>query len=109
THTHVPTADATILPIDVPGGGGSPGLGGTAYISDLGMCGPQDSILGRRVDRVLAHMTTSMPHPFDVADGRPSVQGVFLEIDERARRATHIERLDLPADVTRPPFVAGGY
>ena len=57
THTHIPTADATVLP------------GGTAYITDLGMTGPYDSVLGRRKDRVLAHMTTAMPHPFDVASG----------------------------------------
>ena len=59
THTHVPTADERILPINVPGSNGTPGRGGTAYITDIGMCGPQDSILGRRVDRVLTHMTTS--------------------------------------------------
>src|SRR6476620_759111 len=57
THTHVPTADAKILP------------GGSAFISDLGMCGPYDSILGRRKDRVLKYMTTSMPQNFEVATG----------------------------------------
>ena len=55
THTHIPTADAHILP------------GGSAYITDLGMCGPYDSVLGRRKDRVLKYMTTNMPSPFDVA------------------------------------------
>ena len=57
THTHVPTADARILP------------GGTAFISDLGMCGPYDSVLGRRKEPVLKYMTTNMPIPFDVATG----------------------------------------
>jgi len=52
THTHIPTADAKIL------------AGGTAFISDLGMCGPYDSVLGRRKDKVLRFMTTSMPTQF---------------------------------------------
>lgn len=107
THTHIPTADARILPTDVPGGGGSPGRGGTGYVTDLGMCGPIDSVLGRRVDRVLTHMTTSMPAPFDVADGRPTVQGIFLEIDERVRRTVRIERVEMAADVTKRPFASG--
>ncbi|MFP4145073.1 MAG: YmdB family metallophosphoesterase [Phycisphaeraceae bacterium] len=106
THTHVPTADARLLPTDVVGGGGRIGPGGTAYVSDLGMCGPMDSVLGRRVDRVLSHMTTSMPTPYDVADGRPMVQGIFLEIDERARQAVRIERIEMEADPSRPPFAS---
>src|SRR5580692_8644182 len=57
THTHIPTADARVLP------------GGSAAITDLGMCGPYDSVLGRRKDRVLKHMTTNMPQPFDIATG----------------------------------------
>jgi 2',3'-cyclic-nucleotide 2'-phosphodiesterase len=93
THTHVATADARILPH------------GTGYITDLGMTGPQESVLGRRIDRVLAHMTTSMPAPFDVAEGDPRVCGVFLEIDPTSRRTTHIERIELKADTGAPPFV----
>lgn len=92
THTHVATADARILPH------------GTAFISDLGMCGPHDSIIGRRVDRVLSQMTTAMPAPFDVAVGDPRVCGVFLEIDESRRVATAIERIELQADPHAPPF-----
>ncbi len=62
THTHIPTADAKILE------------GGSAYISDLGMCGPYDSVLGRRKDRVIKYMTSNMPAPFDVADDRNAPQ-----------------------------------
>ncbi|MEM6332496.1 MAG: TIGR00282 family metallophosphoesterase [Planctomycetota bacterium] len=89
THTHVPTADHRILPAGVPGS--HAGVPGTAYISDLGMSGPPDSVLGRRVDRVLKHMTTAMPSPFDVADGPALVSGVLLTIDDRSGRATRID------------------
>lgn len=95
THTHVPTADARILDQ------------GTAYITDLGMCGPQESVLGRKIDRVLTYMTTAMPAPFDVAEGDPRACGVLIEISDHSSRATHIERIELKADVNAPPFVAG--
>lgn len=105
THTHTPTADARILPGEVDGTGTpNVGAGGTAFISDLGMTGPHDSVLGRRADRVVAHMTTNMPHPFDVAEGNPRVQGVVIDIDEKSHRATAIEHIDLPADASRQPF-----
>lgn len=112
THTHIPTADARILPAAPLHGrpGGAPTLGaagGTAYITDMGMSGPYDSVLGRRIDRVLHHMSTSMHAPFDVAEGNPRVCGVAIEVDPASRRATAIERIDMPADVTRPPFTAG--
>lgn len=92
THTHVATADARILPH------------GTAFITDLGMCGPHDSIIGRRVDRVVSQMTTSMPSPFDVAVGDPRVCGVFMAIDEQRGTAEAIERIELRADPHAPPF-----
>jgi 2',3'-cyclic-nucleotide 2'-phosphodiesterase len=92
THTHVPTADARVLPK------------GTAYITDLGMCGPYESIIGRRIDRVLTHMTTGMPAPFDVAEGDVRVCGAVVEIDTRTRLATSIERIELRADRNAPPF-----
>lgn len=92
THTHVPTADAKLLP------------GGTGYITDLGMTGPYESIIGRRIDRVLIHMTTAMPAPFDVAGGDVRLCGVLVDIDEKSRRAVHIERIEMAADMQAPPF-----
>jgi hypothetical protein len=86
THTHIPTADAKVL------------AGGTAYISDLGMCGPYDSVLGRRKDKVLRHMTTSMPTPFDVATGDVRMCGALAEIDETTGRAISIERIEVKGD-----------
>jgi len=94
THTHVQTADARVLPR------------GTAHISDLGMCGPERSVLGRKVEPVLQHMTTAMPSPFDVAEQEPTVNGVVVDIDESSRRAIRIERISRPANENAPPFVA---
>ncbi len=85
THTHVPTADQRVL------------AKGTAYVSDLGMCGPWDSILGRRTDRVLKHMLTSMPTMFDVALGHPRLSGVILTLDPATGKALAIERCDRDA------------
>jgi len=83
THTHIPTADAKILP------------GGSAYQTDLGMCGPYDSVLGRRKDRVLKHMTTNMPHPFEIATGDVRLCGVLAEIDQTTGQAISIERIEV--------------
>jgi hypothetical protein len=83
THTHVPTADARILP------------GGSAVITDLGMCGPYDSILGRRKDRVLKHMTTNMPHMYEVATHDVRLCGALAEIDPETGRAQNIERIEI--------------
>jgi len=83
THTHIPTADARILP------------GGSAYITDLGMCGPYDSVLGRRKDRVVKHMTTNMPQPFDVATGDVRMCGILVELDPDTGRAISIERIEI--------------
>ena len=83
THTHVPTADARILP------------GGSAVITDLGMCGPYDSILGRRKDRVLKHMTTNMPHMYEVATHDVRLCGALAEIDSETGRAQTIERIEI--------------
>jgi 2',3'-cyclic-nucleotide 2'-phosphodiesterase len=94
THTHVPTADAQILAGDALSGG----IGGTtAYVSDLGMCGPHDSILGRRRDRVLKHMTTGLPHFFEVATGDPRINGILATVDEVGGNALAIERLEAKA------------
>ena len=83
THTHIPTADAKILP------------GGSAYISDVGMCGPYDSVLGRRKERVLKFMTTNMPQSFDVATGDVRLCGVLAEIDPETGRAVSVERVEV--------------
>lgn len=81
THTHVATADECILP------------GGTAFQCDVGMTGPFDSILGRRVDRVLETRLTGNPTQFDVATGDVRLCGSIVEIDAESGRATAIERL----------------
>ena len=83
THTHVPTADARVLP------------GGTAYVSDLGMTGPYDSVLGRRKDRVLKFLTTGMPAHFEVATGDPRMCGILATVDENSGLALSVERCDL--------------
>ncbi|NLW86181.1 MAG: YmdB family metallophosphoesterase [Planctomycetes bacterium] len=83
THTHIPTADARVLD------------GGTAVISDVGMTGPYDGVLGRRKDRVLAAMTTNMPYPFDVATEDPRLSALLATIDEQTGRAQSVERIEI--------------
>ncbi|HAU39185.1 MAG TPA: metallophosphoesterase [Phycisphaerales bacterium] len=83
THTHIPTADARVL------------SGGTAHITDVGMTGPYDSVLGRRKDRVLAAMTTSMPHFFEVANDDPRLCGVLVSVDPETGMAQSIERIEV--------------
>ena len=83
THTHVATADEQILP------------GGTAFITDVGMTGPYDSILGRRIDRVLPTTITFVPSPFDVATGDVRLAGAIVDVDPETRRATAIRRFQL--------------
>jgi len=80
THTHVQTADERVLP------------GGTAYITDIGMAGGFDSILGRRKDAVLKKFITNMPEPFDVASGDPRMCGAIISINPATGRAESIER-----------------
>lgn len=81
THTHVPTADECVLP------------GGTAFQCDVGMTGPHDSIIGRRIDRVLESTLTSLPLPFDVATSDVRLNGTVVDVDEATGRATAIRRL----------------
>jgi metallophosphoesterase (TIGR00282 family) len=83
THTHVPTADEQILP------------GGTAFISDVGMTGPYDSILGRRIDRVLPTTLTFVPSSFDVATGDPRLAGALVDIDPATGHSQSIHRIML--------------
>jgi metallophosphoesterase (TIGR00282 family) len=81
THTHVPTADERVLP------------GGTAYISDAGMCGPEDSIIGMEIESALRRFRTQMPVRFRVADGKAVFNGVVIDIDEETGRARSIARI----------------
>jgi 2',3'-cyclic-nucleotide 2'-phosphodiesterase len=81
THTHVPTADEQILPP------------GTAFISDVGMTGPYDSILGRRIDRVLSSTITFIPSAYDVATGDPRLGGAIVDIDSGSGLAKSIRRI----------------
>jgi metallophosphoesterase (TIGR00282 family) len=83
THTHVQTADEQILP------------GGTAFLCDVGMTGPYDSVLGRRVDRVLGTTITFIPSPFDVAEGDPRLAGALVDVDPATGKASAIRRLML--------------
>jgi metallophosphoesterase (TIGR00282 family) len=85
THTHVPTADEQILP------------GGTAFQCDVGMTGPYDSILGRRIDRVLETTLTFNPTHFEVATGDVRLSGTIVDIDPSTGRTTAIRRLLLKA------------
>jgi len=81
SHTHVQTADERILP------------GGTGYLTDAGMCGPTDSVIGMRREEVLRRFITQMPVRFEVAKGPLILQGAVLEIDERSGQAIAIQRL----------------
>ena len=86
THTHVPTADECVLPK------------GTAYVTDLGMTGPYDSVLGRTKERVLSAMISAVPTPFDVASGDPRLCGVMVTVDSTTGRSTGIERIMFKGD-----------
>jgi metallophosphoesterase (TIGR00282 family) len=81
THTHVQTADEQVLPP------------GTAFVCDVGMTGPYDSILGRRIDRVLTTTVTFVPTRFDVAEGDVRIAGAIVEVDVATGRATAIRRV----------------
>ena len=91
THTHIPTADARVLD------------GGTAYISDLGMTGPYDGVLGRRKDRVLRSLTTSMPTFYEVACGDPRMCGVLVGVESATGVAQSIERVEICGRVHEGP------
>ena len=81
THTHVQTADERILP------------NGTAYITDAGMTGPHDSIIGMEREPSLARFLNGMPSRYEPATGNPRLNGVLVEADDRTGRATAIARV----------------
>lgn len=86
THTHVPTADECILP------------GGTAFQCDVGMTGPFESILGRRIDRVLESTMTFNPTHFEVATGDVRLLATLVDVDATTGRATGIRRVCVTED-----------
>jgi hypothetical protein len=87
THTHVQTADERILPR------------GTAYITDLGMTGPHDSVIGSVPDLALDRFLRQMPNRLEPATGNLRICGAVIEIDESSGRALGIERINLPCSL----------
>lgn len=83
THTHIPTADERVLP------------GGTAYITDLGMTGPYDSVIGRKKESVIYKFETAMHAPFDVATGDVRLCGAVVTLDTGSGKATSFDRVML--------------
>ena len=83
THTHVQTADEEILPQ------------GTAYISDVGMTGPFDSVIGINKETIIERFLTQMPNKFDVAKDDIRMQGVIMNIDSTSGKANSIERISI--------------
>jgi metallophosphoesterase (TIGR00282 family) len=81
THTHIPTADERLLP------------GGTAYITDVGMTGPYDSVIGVQKDLIIARFLNNMPARFEAATGDVRLCAVVVDCDEATGRARKIERV----------------
>ena len=84
THTHIPTADETVLPQ------------GTAYITDVGMTGPYDSVIGVKKELVIEKFLNGMPARFEAANGDVRLCAVLVECDDQTGRAKRMERLMLP-------------
>jgi metallophosphoesterase (TIGR00282 family) len=81
THTHVQTADETIFP------------GGTGFLTDAGMCGPEDSVLGRNIESVVWRFKTGMPTRFPIAKGRVRLCGAIVDADSETGACISIRRL----------------
>jgi metallophosphoesterase (TIGR00282 family) len=86
THTHIQTADERILP------------GGTAFITDLGMCGPFDSVIGMEKEVVINGFISQLPRKFEVAQENAVLQGVIVDVDPQSGRARDIRRLRVPME-----------
>jgi hypothetical protein len=86
THTHVQTADERLLPK------------GTAYLTDVGMTGPHDSIIGIETEAALSKFVTGLPSKFEVATGNPRLHAVVITADPATGRASAIDRLSLSAE-----------
>ena len=81
THTHIQTADQRVL------------AGGTAFITDVGMCGPWDSIIGVKKELVLQRFLTQRPNAFEPAKRETYLQGALIDIDEASGKARSIARV----------------
>ena len=81
THTHIATADERILP------------NGTAFITDVGMTGPYDSVIGRKTDQILQRFLLGIPVRSEVAETNIQLHGIVVEIDPKTGRASSIERV----------------
>ena len=81
THTHVQTADECIFP------------SGTAFICDVGMCGPVESILGRSIEPIVKRFKTNMPCSFPIAKGAVNICGVIIQVDSFTAKALSIKRI----------------
>jgi len=86
THTHIQTADERILP------------GGTAFITDLGMCGPFDSVIGMEKEVVINGFISQLPRKFEVAQENAVLQGVIVDVDSQSGKAREIRRLRVPME-----------
>lgn len=82
THTHVATADAQVLP------------GGTGYITDLGMCGSMNGILGVKSESIIHKFTVKTPNKFESATGNCMINGAYFELDEKTGKCTRAERVE---------------
>ena len=81
THTHIQTADEQILP------------NGTGYITDLGMCGPKNSVLGLSTQVSIDRFITGMKHSYELGEGKGTVSGIFAEIDTDSKKTIKVERI----------------
>jgi metallophosphoesterase (TIGR00282 family) len=86
THTHVQTADERILPK------------GTAYLTDVGMTGPHDSVIGVEIEAALGRFLTGMPARFETATGNPRLNAVIIDADEKSGLAVDLERVSYSLD-----------
>jgi calcineurin-like phosphoesterase len=89
THTHVQTADERVLPQ------------GTAYITDVGMTGPHDSVIGVKKELIIRKFLTGIPSEFTVAGGTPSINAVVIETDDDTGKAVSIKRVVRCGDKAR--------
>jgi metallophosphoesterase (TIGR00282 family) len=107
THTHIVTADERLLPK------------GTAYITDIGMTGSHESVLGRKSECVIRAFRTQMPYPFELATGDVRMSGIVVTIDSLTKTAERIERVQITLDENdataydsddgRPDHSSGGF